>query len=272
VTITRPAPAPLATPRTVGGVEHAMGMPISLALRGRHTDDDDAAAAWAQVLDELRRVGKVFSSYRMDSHAGRLHRDDIGVTHWTPETAEVLALGEAAERDTNGAFSIRRIDHGGHPVLDPTGVVKGWAVDRAAAALRALPDTDFCLSAGGDLICRTINPDGLPWRIGIEDPTDPRRILAVLPVHTGAVATSGATHRGNQRADARADRAPAAIASVTVVAQSPAWAHIDATAAHAHGYNAANWLRARPGRTALIVWDDGSTIAVRQDHRTTVVS
>jgi hypothetical protein len=31
-------------------VEHVMGMPISLALRGRHTDDALAAQAWATAF------------------------------------------------------------------------------------------------------------------------------------------------------------------------------------------------------------------------------
>ena len=50
------------------------------------------------------------------------------------------------------------------------------------------------------------------------------------------------------------------------------WATIDATAAYARGYSASTWLRTRPGRTALIVCDDGSTITVRPDHRTTIFS
>ena len=148
-------------------------------------------------------------------------------------------------------------------MLDPTGVVKGWAVERAAATLRALPGTDFCLSAGGDLTCRTLNPAGPPWQIGIEDPAEPDRILAVVPLHTGALATSGTAHRGQHLLDARTGRPPAEIAQVTVIAKSLTWADIDATAAYALGRNAANWLRSRPGRTGLIVWNDGSTTTVR---------
>jgi thiamine biosynthesis lipoprotein len=236
-----------------------MGMPISLALRGRHTNDDRAAAAWVEVMSELRRVGSVFSTFR--SH--RVARGgDINITDWPPECAEVLALGEAAERETNGAFRIRRAGPGGPPVLDATGVARPWAIERAMAALRALPDTDFCLSAGGDVACRTMDPASSPWRIGIEDPADPRRILAEIPVRTGAVATAGTAPFGEHGLDTRSGRASSGIASVTVVDRSPVWAHIDATAAYAHGYNAAHWLRARPGRTALIVWNDGSTTTI----------
>ena len=108
-------------------VEHVMGMPISLALRGRHTDDTPAVTAWTAALAELRRADRVFSTYRADSAISRLGRGEITLADCPPQVAEVLALGEAAERDSGGAFAVRR---GG--VLDPSGVVKGWAAERQA--------------------------------------------------------------------------------------------------------------------------------------------
>ena len=243
-------------------VQHVMGMPISLALRGRHTDDDWATSAWQQVMSELREIDLVFSTYRPDSVVSALRRGEITVADCPPEVAEVLALGRAAEQESDGAFNLWLPDTDGKPVLDPSGVVKGWAVERAAAALRGLPDTDFCLSAGGDMTCRTIDTAGPPWRIGIEDPLDPSRIRAVIPLHNGAVATSGTAHRGQHLIDARTGRPPSGTASVTVVAKSLTWADIDATAAYVQGRNAARWLATREGRTGFVVWDDGTTTTV----------
>jgi FAD:protein FMN transferase len=171
-------------------VEHVMGMPISLALRGRHTDDDAARAAWAEAMAVLHEVDRVFSTYRPESFVSRLGRSEIGLEDCPPEVAEVMELGAAAERDSGGAFSIRLPGPDGTSALDPSGVVKGWAAERAAEPLRTLDDTDFCLSAGGDMTCRTLDPTSLPWRIDGEDPADPTRVLAVVPVFTGAVATS----------------------------------------------------------------------------------
>jgi thiamine biosynthesis lipoprotein len=253
--------APAAT-RTARYVEHVMGMPISLALRGRHIDDDVARAAWAEVMTTLREVDRVFSTYRPDSAISRLGRGEIGVEDCPPVVADVLGLGAQAERESGGAFSIRLPGPDGRTVLDPTGVVKGWAVERAAVALRALEDTDYSLSAGGDLTCRVVDPDGVPWRIGIEDPADPCRVLAVVPVFTGAVATSGTAHRGHHLVDARTGLPPAGVASVTVIARSLTWADIDATAAYAQGTDAARWLETRRGRSGLVVWADGTTTTV----------
>lgn len=258
---------PDSTVATTRYVEQAMGMPISLALRGRHAAGADGRAAWAAVLAELAEVDRVFSTYRSDSAVSRFARGEITLEECPVEVAEVLALGEQAGRESEGTFSVRRLDPAGQPLFDPSGVVKGWAAERAAVALRELADTDFCLSAGGDLVCRTVDPEGAAWRIGIEHPHDPQQVIAVVPVLNGAVATSGTAHRGQHLVDARTSRPPTGVASVTVVAASLTWADIDATAAYGHGEQAAAWLSRRPGRTGLVVWADGTTTVVGEIQR-----
>jgi thiamine biosynthesis lipoprotein len=257
------AAAPAVERPTARYVDHVMGMPISLALCGRHASDEAGRAAWKDVMARLRTVDEVFSTYRPDSAISRLGRGELTLADCPPEVAEVLELGEEARRSSGGAFSIYRPGPAGPVVLDPSGVVKGWAAERAAAPLRELSGTDFCLSVGGDLVCRTVDPDGRPWRIGIEDPRDPRRLVAVVPVLDGAVATSGSAHRGQHVVDARTGQPPGGIASVTVIADSLTAADIDATAAYALGGDAAEWLASRPGRSGLVVWADGSTTVVR---------
>lgn len=236
-------------------VEHVMGMPISLALRGRHTGDAQALDAWAEAMATLRDVDRVFSTYRPGSHVSRLDRGEITLAACPPELLEVLALGERWRQESGGAFDVRRADAAGVFHLDPSGVVKGWAVERAARPLRLLDETDFCLSAGGDMVCAA-GPDAEPWRIGIEDPYAPSSVVAVVPVRRGAVATSGLAHRGAHITDARTGRVPTAIASVTVVADDLVRADLDATAAFALDAEAAAWLRER-GSTGVIVRTDG---------------
>ncbi len=79
-------------------VEHVMGMPISLALRGRHATDAAALDAWAGVMDRLRTVDEVFSTYRPDSVISRLGRGELTLAECPPEVDEVLELGEEARR------------------------------------------------------------------------------------------------------------------------------------------------------------------------------
>jgi DMSO/TMAO reductase YedYZ heme-binding membrane subunit len=178
------------------------------------------------------------------------------------EVAEVLELGREAEQASEGAFSIMLPTADGRRRLDPSGVVKGWAVQRASMFLAALEETDFCLSAGGDIVCHTALPDSAAWRIGIEDPHNPTRLIAMVPVRSGAVATSGTAHRGDHLVDPRTGQPPKAIASVTVIEASLTWADIDATAAYVHGPDAAGWLQTRPIDSALIIWADGAVTRI----------
>ena len=244
-------------PPVVRRVAQVMGMPVSLALRGRLAGTPSAEGAWAETVTDLRWVDRVFSLWQPDSFASRLRRGEITLDGCPPEMAEVVDLAQQAERESGGAFSAFLPTGDGALGFDPTGVVKGWAVERAARFLRALPGTDFCLSAGGDMLCHVALPESPAWRIGIEDPADPRRVLATVPVARGAVATSGTAHRGSHLVDARTGEAPRDVASVTVIGPSLTWADLDATAAYAQGPEAAEWLRTRPGRTGLVVWADG---------------
>jgi FAD:protein FMN transferase len=231
-------------------VDHVMGLPISLALRGRHAHGPEADIAWRAVLYSLRAADHVFSTYRADSFVSRLNRGETTLDDAPAEVHEVLTIAERARHATDGAFSVWR-----DGILDPSGVVKGWAVQRASTALRRLSDTDVCLAAGGDLAAWS---SGEPWRIGIEDPRDPTRLIATVPVTDGAVASSGTAHRGAHLVDARTGAVPRGIAGVTVLAASLTDADVDATAAYALGPDALTWLRRRVGRTGLVVRSDGS--------------
>jgi thiamine biosynthesis lipoprotein len=249
--------------RTAGDIHrhiaHTMGMPISLAVRGRHAWSLTGDKAWQEVINQLREVDQIFSTYRDDSIINRLDRGELLIDECPPEVIEVLKLGRQAERQSDGAFSINLPLPDGRRRLDPSGVVKGWAVQRAAGFLDALDETDYCLSAGGDLVCHTADPVRPGWRIGIENPHDTMSLIAVVPIRSGAVATSGTAHRGHHLVDPRTGQHPNGVASATVIADSLSWADMDATAAYVQGRHAIRWLETRPIRSALIVWADGTT-------------
>ncbi len=243
-------------------VEHVMGMPISLALRGRHADTGVGLRAWNAVLTQLRQVDRTFSTYRDDSVVSRFGRGELVEAQCPPQVREVLDLGRAAAEQSDGAFSMWLPDGDGGTRFEPSGVVKGWAIQRASRHLAALEDTDFCLSAGGDMVCHVADPGRPGWQVGVEHPLDPTSVIAVIPMRTGAVATSGTAHRGHHLVDARTGRPAVGVASVTVIGPSLTWADIDATAAYALGAGAAAWLNTRIGRSALVVWPDASTTVI----------
>jgi thiamine biosynthesis lipoprotein len=92
-----------------------------------------------------------------------------------------------------------RIDDEAHTVtlppkmkIDLGGIAKGYAVDRAAAVLRAAGLTDFLAQAGGDLYGAGQKPDGSPWVSGIQDPRGPHgEFFATIELTNHAFSTAG---------------------------------------------------------------------------------
>jgi len=75
--------------------------------------------------------------------------------------------------------------------IDFGGVVKEYAVDRAASACRDAGIQHGLVNLGGDI--KIIGPhyDGSPWRIAIRHPRNPNGVLQTLLLHSGALASSG---------------------------------------------------------------------------------
>ena len=75
--------------------------------------------------------------------------------------------------------------------LDLGGVVKEYAVDRAATLCREANIKSGLINLGGDI--RLVGPrgDGQPWIVGIEHPRKPGSVLINLSVTRGAIASSG---------------------------------------------------------------------------------
>ena len=75
--------------------------------------------------------------------------------------------------------------------IDFGGVVKEYAVDRAASLCRNAGILHGIVNLGGDI--RIIGPheDGNPWQIAIRHPRQPHSILTSLSLYSGALASSG---------------------------------------------------------------------------------
>lgn len=243
-------------------VAQIMGMPITLALRGRHTSDPTAHDAWDRIVESLVSADEVFSTYSATSAISRLNAGTIDLRDCPAEVNEVLDLGRQAEELTDGYFSFRRIGPTGKDWLDPLGLVKGWAIERAARFAGTLPATSYCLSAGGDMVCHTASKDSAGWQIGIEDPRDPDRIIATLPLRRASIATSGSAHRGDHIIDPHTGLVPDGAASVSVIGPSLLWADVYATAAYARGRGAIAFLETREGYAGFVVHPEGTSTTV----------
>lgn len=224
-----------------------MGMPVSIHLRGPGSRTPAAAERVAVAYDWLRAVDAMFSPYRPDSSVRRIGRGELAIRDAHPWVREVVALCVEAKERTGGLFDAWYAGH-----LDPTGLVKGWAVQRAADDLAARLRCDVSVNAGGDLAVRAGEP-AEAWRVGIEDPCDPSALVGVVEVVDGAVATSGTARRGRHIVDPRDGRPVDEVSSVTVTGPSLVWADVLATAAFVSGSKAHSLVAAHDGYVALVV-------------------
>jgi thiamine biosynthesis lipoprotein len=209
--------------------EHIMGTAVTIEVRDAHVPNVALEAAFAR----LRWVDALFSTYRADSEISALNAGRLALRDAHPAVRAVLARGEALRLATRGAFDMGAPRPG---EIEPSGLVKGWAVDLAVARLRRAGVRALCIEAGGD-----IRVAGGPWRIGIRHPHRHDRVAGVLVLHAGAVATSGAYERGAHIVDPVTGHAARGLHSATVVARTLAHADAYATAIFAMGRRGPAW-------------------------------
>src|SRR4051794_26797629 len=230
-------------------VEHVMGTVVSLDVRG--AADPVARAAFDQLVAWLRDVDQRFSTYGDDSEISRIDRGELHVADASDDVRWVLDRCAALRHETGGAFDERS---GGR--LDPSALVKGWAVQRGADTLAAAGLTDFSLNAGGDVVVRGGALPERAWRVGIQHPRERGAIAAAVAVTDVAVATSGAYERGAHLLDPRTGSPAADVLSVTVAGPDLGLADAYSTAAFALGANAPRWTLGLDGYESMTILAD----------------
>ncbi len=225
-----------------------MGTVFSFDLR-----DPVPPGVLASVVEDLREMQRMFTTYAADSSVNRLDRGEIDLSQCPPVVSEVLDLCDQIRRETGGWFDVRA---GGS--LDPSGLVKGWAVQRASLRLREAGYARHCLNGGGDIYAAGSPAAGRAWRVGIADPYLPGTTLAVTVARDEGIATSGPSERGAQVIDPFSGEPATGLGSVTVQGPDLARADAYATAAVAMGPGCRDWLSELSGYEALVVAEDGA--------------
>ena len=215
------------------------------------------------MVSWFRRVDDLFSTWRPDSEISRLGRGELSLREVSPDVRLVLALCDQLQDDSAGAFDVRvgadsRVaPRDGLAPIDPSGVVKGWALERAAAIVRTAGGRNFAINAGGDVLTAGRPADGELWRVGVQHPWQHDKVAMVLAVSDLGVATSGRYERGDHIIDPRTGAPATGLMSVSVVHGDLAMADGYATAALVLGERGPAWLAER-GVAAAVIADDGT--------------
>src|SRR5581483_4083345 len=119
-----------------------MGMPARVELVGECEQKhlDVIFALW-EAIDER------FSTYKDTSEIMRINRGEISPAQFSKEVQEVFSLAESTAAQTNGYFNIKRPDG----FIDPSGLVKGWAIQQAAQLAQERGFNSYYLEIGGDI-------------------------------------------------------------------------------------------------------------------------
>lgn len=222
-----------------------MGMPITVEI----------VDAWpldvtSQVFSYFEIIDAQFSTYRPDSEICAFNRQEISEGDLSVEMKQVFALARLTQAETNGYFNMVQNDS----TVDPSGIVKGWAIFNAAQILKRAGVENYFIDGGGDIQSSGKNAEGEFWRVGIRSPFHLSEIIKVVEPRGQGVATSGSYIRGGHIYNPHAPQQKLSdVVSLTVIGPDVLEADRFATAAFAMGSDGVYFIEERPGFEAYQV-------------------
>ncbi|MDQ2902319.1 MAG: FAD:protein FMN transferase [Chloroflexota bacterium] len=221
-----------------------MGMPITLEVVDAMVTPDDLD----QIFRYFVSVDETFSTYKETSEISRINRGELPAAQASEAVKTILALSEGTKEDTHGYFDIQR-----NGMLDPSGIVKGWAIQHAAQLLQEREFQHFYIDAGGDIQVAGMN-HGKLWRIGIRNPFKHSENVKVLALTNRGVATSGTAIRGQHIYNPYQRTTPILdIVSLTIIGPNIYEADRLATAAFAMGRKGIQFLEKLAGFEGYLI-------------------
>lgn len=239
-----------------------MGMPVTIEVLAPEAEAREAAEI---AFAYFRYADDKFSTYKDASEIMRINRGEIAAADASDDMREILALAEATRAETDQYFDIRRPDGS----LDPSGIVKGWAIRKAAGLIRARGIRNFYIEAGGDIEAEGLNALGEPWLIGIRNPFETDRIVKTLEIKGPiGVATSGTYLRGEHIYNPKKPgEKPSGVASLTVIGPDAYEADRFATAAFAMGRDGIYFIENLPGFEGYMIDRSGVATLTTGFHK-----
>jgi FAD:protein FMN transferase len=204
-----------------------MGMPVTVEII-----DAASPLLLEDVFDYFTSVDQRFSLYKDDSEISAFNRGEIVAKKLSAEMLEVFALAERTKNESDGFFEMRNANG----IIDPSGIVKGWAIRNAALIIRSAGCKNFYVDAGGDIQAEGKNADNENWRVGIRSPFNHQDVIKAVNLSGQGIATSGTYVRGHHIYNPHAPSEKVeGIVSLSVIGPDVLEADRFATAAFAMG-------------------------------------
>lgn len=228
-------------------VAFIMGIPISIDI----ADSNDETAI-EHAFNRLRDIDETFSTYKPTSEISRYQKGLIQETDLSKDVRITKKAIESFEKMTDGYFSAYF-----NGTYDPTGYIKGWAIEEAAHELRAAGTTTYLINAAGDIAAASEGQK--TWRIALQDPFRRQESLGTIVLTNGAVATSGTYERGSHIINPHTGKLADYLVSATVYGPNIITADVFATTCIAMGTaKALDFIAHHPNYETLLIDANGS--------------
>lgn len=225
-------------------VQEVMGMPVTVQV----LDPGVTEPVLDEVFDDFALLDQTFSPFLAGSAVSRINRGELDPAEAGPLVAQAAELCRHYQRATDGYFSAWMDGR-----FEPSGLVKGWAIDRSGSILARHGCRDWYVDAGGDVLAHGRNTEGGPWRVGIRHPVERDKVVRVVLAADLAVATSGSYEKGEHILDPHTGLPATELLSFTVVGPDILDADVYATACFAMGRRGLDFLAGRDGYEGLAV-------------------
>ena len=240
-------------PATIKKTRDLMGMTINVEIVDPVAKDTDLDS----VFSYFESVEKKLSFFREDSEITLFNNKKISRDQLSDETKTVFALAEETKSMTNGYFDILTSEG----KYNPSGIVKGWAIYNASRLLLEKGLKDFYIEAGGDIQAYGLNPQGMKWSVGIQNPFNLLEIVKVIYLKNNGIATSGTYRRGQHIYNPHdPGNALKDIVSISIIGPNVYEADRFATAAFAMGDKGISFIEKLDGFEAYMIDKKGMAI------------
>ncbi|HEX6268513.1 MAG TPA: FAD:protein FMN transferase [Burkholderiales bacterium] len=227
-----------------------MGTVVEVIAEG--AEEPALRAAAEAAFREMQRLSDMMSHYDPASVVSEINRAaGARAVAIPPELAEVLAQARRVSERTGGAFDVtvgvlrawseqrvappeeiaaqlakvsyRKFHADGKSAflsepgmrIDLGGIAKLYILEAGRRVLEARGVPRALLNGGGDVVAHS---GGAPWRVGVRDPRARGRLLGVLLLERGVVASSGDYERPHHVLDPRTGRPAEGVRGVTLLA------------------------------------------------------
>lgn len=224
-------------------------MPITVEI----VDSLVTEEVFQKVYSYFEYIDNKFSTFKKTSEITMINEGKIHEKNYSKDMRTVMKLSEQTRKQTNGYFDINR-----NGKLDPSGLVKGWAIHNASRLLLKEGYDNFYIDAGGDIQTSGENAQNKSWRVGIRNPFNDNQIVKVLYIHNEGVATSGTYFRGRHICNPKESyRKIDEIVSLTVISPNVYESDRSATAAFAMGKNGIKFIENLKGYEGYMIDKSG---------------